>query len=231
MAVLPSRQRDGPTEPAPDLLVEFGLSYCASTVSGQAERKSFAAIDEARHTEPPGDVLAAMVRSPIYYLRRAVANRHTPPEALAAFVRDPARADDTSHLDAIATNPATPVEILLAWAEPGVRHHDMLKNPALPEPVLTAITECPDTSYAAEAHWLLEVRALRAGTETPCSPCPPGGPGSTPAPRHRRGGRAAGLPGEHGRLPPGHRHRVAAPCGRSGGPGGPRPRHRAGRRR
>ncbi|MFD9515892.1 hypothetical protein [Streptomyces sp. NPDC059979] len=152
----------------PDLLVEFGLSYCASTVSGKAERKSFAAIDEARHTEPLGDVLAAMVRSPIYYLRRAVTNRHTPPEALAEFVRDPARADDTSHLDAIAANPATPVEILLAWAEAGVRHHDMLKNPALPEPVLAAITACPDTWYAAEAHWLLEVRELRAGTETPC---------------------------------------------------------------
>ncbi|MFI1283712.1 hypothetical protein ACH4U5_23715 [Streptomyces sp. NPDC020858] len=152
----------------PDLLVEFGLSYCASTVSGKAERKSLAAIDEARHTEPLGDVLAAMVRGPIHYLRRAVTNRHTPPEALAEFVRDPARAEDTSHLDAIATNLATPVEVLLAWAEAGVRHHDMLKNPALPEPVLAAITECPDTSYAAEAHWLLEVRALRAGTETPC---------------------------------------------------------------
>ncbi|MFD6889638.1 hypothetical protein [Streptomyces sp. NPDC059957] len=152
----------------PDLLVEFGLTYCASTVSGKAERMSFAAIDEARHTEPPGDVLAAMVRSPIYYLRRAVANRHTPPEALAAFVRDPARADDSSLLDDIAKNPATPVEILLAWAEAGVRHYDMLENPALPEPVLAAIMACPDTSYAAQAHWLLEVRALRAGTETPC---------------------------------------------------------------
>ncbi|MFJ3926312.1 hypothetical protein [Streptomyces sp. NPDC090022] len=163
----PGNAMDQPNWPA-DLMVEFGLTYCASTVSGKAERKSFAEIDEARHSEPSEDVLAAMVRSPIYYLRRAVANRHTPPAALAAFVRDPARAEDTSQLDAVAKNPATPLEILLTWAEAGVRHYDMLKNPALPEPVLTAIAACPDTSYATQARQLLEVRKLRAGTETPC---------------------------------------------------------------
>ncbi|MFI7359018.1 hypothetical protein ACIBTP_34455 [Streptomyces avidinii] len=163
----PGNAMDQPNWP-PDLMVEFGLTYCASTVSGAAEQASFAAIDEARRTDAPGDVLAAMVRSPIYYLRRAVGNRHTPPQALAAFVRDPARADDTSHLDAVAKNPATPVEILLTWAEAGVRHYDMLKNPALPESVLAAISACPDTPYAAQARRLLEVRTLRAGTETPC---------------------------------------------------------------
>ncbi|MEU7605469.1 hypothetical protein [Streptomyces sp. NPDC041003] len=158
---------DQPNWPA-DLMVEFGLTYCAGTVSGTAEIESFAAIDDARETEPPEDVLAAMVRSPIYYLRRAVANRHTPPEALAAFALDPASAEDTGLLDDIAKNPATPVEILLAWAEAGVRHYEMLKNPALPEPVLAAIAAGTDTSDAAQARWLLEVRALRAGTETPC---------------------------------------------------------------
>ncbi|MER5934198.1 hypothetical protein [Streptomyces sp. NPDC002054] len=163
----PGNAMSQPNWPA-DLMVEFGLTYCAGTVSGKAEIESFAAIDEARETEPPEHVLAAMVRSPIYYLRRAVANRHTPPEALAAFVHDPARADDTSLFDHIAENPATPVEILLAWAEAGERHYDMLKNPALPEPVLAAIAAHTDTSYAGQALWMLKVRALRAGTETPC---------------------------------------------------------------
>ncbi|MFD9302088.1 hypothetical protein ACFWCB_05180 [Streptomyces sp. NPDC060048] len=163
----PGNAMDQPNWP-PDLLVGFGLTYCAGTVSGEAERESFAAIDDAQHTEPLGDVLAAMVRSPIYYLRRAVANRHTPPEALAEFVRDPARAEDTSLLNDIAKNPATPVEILLAWAEAGVRQYSMLQNPALPEPVLAAIAAGTDTSDAARARKQLEVRALRAGTETPC---------------------------------------------------------------
>ncbi|WP_060180848.1 hypothetical protein [Streptomyces sp. IMTB 1903] len=163
----PGNAMDQPNWP-PDLLIEFGLTYSASTVSGAAERASFAAIDEARHTEQPEDVLAAMVHSPVYYLRRAVANRHTPPQALAAFVRDGAHADDTSHLDDIAKNPATPVEILLAWAEAGEYHYEMLKNPSLPESVLAAIAASTDTSYAGQARWMLEVRALRAGTETPC---------------------------------------------------------------
>ncbi|MER7734754.1 hypothetical protein ABTX80_28055 [Streptomyces erythrochromogenes] len=163
----PGNAMDQPNWPA-DLLIEFGLTYSASTVSGAAEQASFAAVDEARHTEPAEDVLAAMVRSSIHYLRRAVANRHTPPEALAAFVRDGAHAGDTGLLDDIAKNPATPVEILLAWAEAGERHYDMLKNPSLPEPVLAAIAASTDTSYAGEALWMLEVRALRAGTETPC---------------------------------------------------------------
>ncbi|MFE6906652.1 variant leucine-rich repeat-containing protein [Streptomyces erythrochromogenes] len=163
----PGNAMDQPNWP-PDLLIEFGLTYSAGTVSGEAERASFAAIDEARHTEPLEDVLAAMAGSPIYYLRRAVANRHTPPEALAAFVRDAAHAGDSSHLDDIAKNPATPVEILLAWAEAGERHYDMLKNPSLPEPVLAVIAASTDTSYAGEALRMLEVRALRAGTETPC---------------------------------------------------------------
>ncbi len=163
----PGNAMDQPNWPA-DLLVEFGLTYCAGTVSGKAEIESFAAIDDARHTEPLEDVLAAMARSPIYYLRRAVANRHTPPEALAEFVRDPARAEDTGLLNDIAKNPATPIEILLAWAEAGVRQNGMLKNPALPEPVLAAIAAGTDTSDAAQARAMLEVRALRAGTETPC---------------------------------------------------------------
>ncbi|MFE5809763.1 hypothetical protein [Streptomyces sp. NPDC056491] len=163
----PGNAMDQPNWPA-DLLVEFGLTYCAGTVSGQAEIESFAAIDDARHTEPLGDVLAAMAHSPIYYLRRAVANRHTPPEALAAFVRDPARVEDTNLLNDIAKNPATPVEILLAWAEAGVRQYRMLENPALPEPVLAAIAAGTDASDAAQARAMLEVRALRAGTETPC---------------------------------------------------------------
>ncbi|WP_404953120.1 hypothetical protein [Streptomyces sp. 147326] len=163
----PGNAMDQPNWPA-DLMVEFGLTYCAGTVSGKAEIESFAAIDDARETEPPEDVLAAMVRSPVYYLRRAVANRHTPSEVLAEFARDPARAEDTGLLNDIAKNPATPVEILLAWAQAGVRQYGMLKNPALPEPVLAAIAAGTDTSDAAQAHWLLEVRALRAGTETPC---------------------------------------------------------------
>ncbi|MFE7094452.1 hypothetical protein [Streptomyces erythrochromogenes] len=54
------------------------------------------------------------------------------------------------------------------WAEAGERHYDMLKNPSLPEPVLAAIAASSDTSYAGQALWMLEVRALRAGTETPC---------------------------------------------------------------
>lgn len=49
----PGNAMDQPNWP-PDLMIEFGLQYCASTVSGKAERASFAAIDEARRAEPCG---------------------------------------------------------------------------------------------------------------------------------------------------------------------------------
>ncbi|MBC3840923.1 hypothetical protein GXW82_13550 [Streptacidiphilus sp. 4-A2] len=71
-----------------DLVVRFGLSHCASTVEEGEELRSFTEIAAARHTEPLDRVLERMLRGPIYYLRgAAAANRHTPPHALAAYVR------------------------------------------------------------------------------------------------------------------------------------------------
>lgn len=150
-----------PNWPA-DLLVRFGLDYCASTVEGEAEQASHASISRAADHEPAAGVLAAMVASPIYYLRAAAANRHTPPQALAAFVRDGDPQLDGGHLDDLARNPAAPREVLLAWAAEGTRCREMLANPELPVPVLAAIARGADDDLAAEARDLLEVRGLRA---------------------------------------------------------------------
>ncbi|MFF2043702.1 hypothetical protein ACFVVX_25110 [Kitasatospora sp. NPDC058170] len=152
----------------PDLFARFALGYCESTVEGEEERESFARIERAVGTEPPEQVLAAMLGSPIHYLRRAVANRHTPPEALAEAARSPKGYD----LDDLARNPAAPREVLLGWAAENWRCSAMLENPELPVPVLAAIARCSDDDHAAEARDLLEVRALRARarreTPTPC---------------------------------------------------------------
>lgn len=148
----------------PDLLIEFALSYCRSTLDGQKEHKSYRDIDQARREAPLPEVLAMMLRSPIYYVRGgAAANRHTPPEALAEYVRtaDP----ELTHFDEMAKNPATPVEILEAWASVGERHYDMLKNADLPESVLRIIAAGENDSYAEKAHTVLAVRASHATEE------------------------------------------------------------------
>ncbi|MEU1519161.1 hypothetical protein ABZ490_44710 [Streptomyces sp. NPDC005811] len=154
-----------PNWPA-DLLIDFGLSYCASTVDTDEERASFAAVGAARHTAPLQEVLASMVRSPIYYLRGAVANRHVPPEALAEYARGADPEVDGYHLDDLAANPALPLEIQLAWATSGSRCRGLLKNPELPDAVLAVITE--DEHWADEARLIVTVRAHRAAGETPC---------------------------------------------------------------
>jgi hypothetical protein len=154
-----------PNWPA-DMLIDFGLSYCASTVDPGEERASFTAIDAARHTAPPEEVLAAMVRSPIYYLRAAVANRHVPPEALAEYARTADPEMENHHLDGLAANPALPLEIQLAWATAGSRCYDLLKNPELPDAVLAVIAE--NEHWADEARLIMAARAHRAGGETPC---------------------------------------------------------------
>jgi hypothetical protein len=152
-----------------DLVVRFGLSYCASTVDEGEERRSFTEIDAARHTEPLDRVLESMLRSPVYYLRgAAAANRHTPPHALADYVRTADPELEGYHLDDVAKNPATPPEILAAWAAAGNRRSYMLKNPYLPEPVLRIIAAGDDEHCALSARRILEVRACRAGMQASC---------------------------------------------------------------
>lgn len=150
-----------PNWPA-DLLIGFALGYCAGTVEEGEERASFERIEAAAGTEPPEQVLAAMVASPVYHLQCAVANRHVPPGALAEFARAVDPAPTGSHLDDLARNPAAPQELLLGWAAECVRCSAMMENPGLPVPVLAAIAGCPDDDHAAEARDLLEVRSLRA---------------------------------------------------------------------
>ncbi|MGW4896111.1 hypothetical protein ACWEQL_28230, partial [Kitasatospora sp. NPDC004240] len=157
----------------PDLLISFGLQYCASTVSGEEERAHFDRITEAAETEPLEQVLAEMVAGPIYYLRAAVANRHTPPQALARFVREGDPELENYHLEDLAQNPALPQEIMLDWVAQGTRCGYLLRNPELPVPVIDAIARRPDEYFADEARDLLEVRRLRAAarherTEEPC---------------------------------------------------------------
>ncbi|MFJ2582258.1 hypothetical protein [Kitasatospora aureofaciens] len=153
----------------PDLVIQFGLSYCASTVDEGEERRSYTEIDAARRTEPLDQVLATMLRSPIHYLRgAAAANRHTPPQALAEYVRTADPEMEEYHLDDAAKNPATPPEILEAWAAANERHYEMLKNPYLPESVLQIIAAGDNDFYAPRARQMLEVRAYRAGTQAPC---------------------------------------------------------------
>lgn len=148
----------------PDLLIEFALSYCRSTLDTEEEHESYRAIDTARHHEPLDQVLAMMLRSPIYYVRGgAAANRHTPPEAIAEYVRTADTEMAKSHFDYVAKNPATPVGILEAWAAAGDRHYEMLKNPDLPTSVLEIIAAGDGDFYPEQARTVLAVRA--AGTE------------------------------------------------------------------
>jgi hypothetical protein len=152
----------------PDLVIEFALSYSAP-VEGEEELRSYAEIDAARRSEPLDQVLATMLSSPIHCARRAAAaNRHTPPQALAEYVRtaDPER--EEYGLDGVARNPSTPVEILNAWAAAGERHYELLKNPYLAASVLEAIAADDSTEYASQARRILEVRGYRAGTEETC---------------------------------------------------------------
>lgn len=152
----------------PDLVIEFALSYSAP-VEGEDELRSYSEIDAARRSEPLDQVLATMLTSPIHYARRAAAaNRHTPPHALAEYVRtaDPER--EQYSLDGVARNPSTPVEILNAWAAAGERHYELLKNPYLAASVLETIAASDSTSYASQARQALEVQGYRAGTEETC---------------------------------------------------------------
>lgn len=150
----------------PDLLIEFALRDCAGVLDSEEESDFHAEIDRARREVALPSVLAMMLRGPVYSLRKgAAANRHTPPEALAEYVRTADPEIDNYLLDDVAKNPATPVEILQEWAAGGRRHYYMLKNPELPESVLRIIAAGDD---AEEAHMMLAVRAARAGRETPC---------------------------------------------------------------
>ncbi|MGW6918403.1 HEAT repeat domain-containing protein, partial [Kitasatospora sp. NPDC054939] len=159
-----------PNWPA-DLLIDFGLRYCESTVRGDEEWASFHRIEEEVGTLPPEQVLATLLDSPIYYLRAAAANRHAPPEALAGFVRTVDPDVDNYHLDKLAKNPAVPQDVLLAWAAECNRCGYMLQNPELPEAVLAAIAECSNDDHATEARDLLEVRSLRAAAGRETKPC------------------------------------------------------------
>ncbi|MEE1822081.1 hypothetical protein PUR61_07730 [Streptomyces sp. BE20] len=160
-----------PNWPA-DLLIGFGLDYSGRNVEGEAERASFDRIERAVGTQPPEQVLAAMVGSPVYYLSRAVANRHVPPEALAEYARAAALSPEGHDLDDLARNPAAPRDVLLGWAAENRYCSTMMENPELPVPVLAAIAGCSDDDHAAEARDLLEVRTLRAAargeTGNPC---------------------------------------------------------------
>jgi hypothetical protein len=149
-----------------DMVVDFGLEYCASTIEGEAERASFAEVHAARHGGRLTDALCAMVRSPVYYLRAAVANRHVPAEVLAEFARTADRELDGYHLDDLAANPALPLEVQLDWANAGERCSYLLRNPELPEPVLRVLSDQPDEAFAARH--VLAVRAHREGTEESC---------------------------------------------------------------
>jgi hypothetical protein len=153
----------------PDLLIECALSRCVGGLEGEEEHESWEQIDRAREKLAPPQVLAMMARSPIYSLRAgAAANRHTPPEAIAEYVRTADPEQERYTLDGVAANPATPVEILLDWASAGVRHHEMLQNPDLPEPVLRIIAADGNDYDAEKARLVLAVRAARTGTEEEC---------------------------------------------------------------
>jgi hypothetical protein len=152
----------------PHLVARFALQYSSSVLDGDEERASHAAIHEALRTRPPEEVLAAMADSPVHWLAAVIANRHVPREVLARCAAEADRGERTDHLDDLAANPSLPEEYQLAWAAAGRRCHDLLRNPELPGSVLELLADGPDDHRAERARLILEVRAHRAGAETPC---------------------------------------------------------------
>jgi hypothetical protein len=97
---------NSPNWPA-DMLIDFALQYAFDTSDTPVEKKFWNKINQERAMKPPHEVLAMMLRGPIYYLRNAaVSSRFTPPQALEDYYRSgQARKDDS--LEELARNPAT----------------------------------------------------------------------------------------------------------------------------
>ncbi|MEU3598899.1 hypothetical protein ABZ714_09245 [Streptomyces sp. NPDC006798] len=157
----------GPNWP-PELMARFALDYCAGLLDGEAERASHTAIGRALGTAPVEEVLTAMVHSPVYWLRGAVANRHVPPGVLADCAGEVDRGERTDHVEALAANPALPPEVQVRWARAGLRVYNLLRNPELCEAALLALADGPDQYWAEEARLALEVREHRTGTDETC---------------------------------------------------------------
>ncbi|MGX2994836.1 hypothetical protein JNUCC64_11135 [Streptomyces sp. JNUCC 64] len=158
----------GPNWP-PELMARFALDHCAGLLDSEEERASHTAIDRALGTARVEEVLTAMVHSPVYWLRGAVANRHVPPGVLADCAAEVDRGERTDHVEGLAANPALPPAVQVRWARAGIRLYNLLSNPGLCEGALRAVADGPDPYWAEEARLTLEVREHRTGTEeVPC---------------------------------------------------------------
>ena len=120
-------------------------------------------FDSIRKRLPPEEVLAWAATSSLHYHSyAAVGSRHTPPEAIAAFVRSAEHDEHELTLEDVARNPATPAsalrKLLTDFGD------ELLKNPFLPDSILELLPEDKESSgwschiYARVAKDLLRVR-------------------------------------------------------------------------
>ena len=148
-----------------DLLVKFmGSYYSYSDADEPIEvRRDQKHFDSIRKRLPPEEVLAWAATSSLHYHScAAVGNRHTPPQAIAAFVRSADHDEDESMLEDVARNPATPASALRKLVTDF--GDELLKNPFLPDSILELLPEDKESSgwychiYARVAKDLLRVR-------------------------------------------------------------------------
>lgn len=136
-----------PNWPA-DIVITYALqstgdgSSFAEKSAIQSMRKKAEQQKKAGWPEPE-IILAEMLESNIYDLQKfAALSRFTPSDALRKFAERYVAEEDYAYIvEDIAANPLTPTDILLQWAGQDDFIYHLLKNPALPLPVLEKIAQ------------------------------------------------------------------------------------------